>query len=138
MLRKTLVVLLSLTFIGIGGGLTLSGCSDKSEAQGPPPKPAARMPTGRDAVIGQWVKGRRRLTLNANNTFTWMLLRPCAAPPCKMMQMGGTWSIGGGNINLTLANGKSLSVGYRHAGPPRTLWINNRMYNTKVTYNRAN
>ena len=136
MIRKILVVALSLTFVGFAGGATLTGCSDKEEVK-PAPKQVV-MPTGRDAVIGTWVKGRRRLQINADNTFFWAMVRPCAAPPCKIAQLKGNWRLNGSQLVLTLANGNSFSIGWRHSGPPRQLYIDNRQYNTKVTFNRAN
>jgi len=138
MLRKSLVFVLSVSMLSLGGGLSLTGCSDDKETTAPPPKAAPAMPTGRAALIGQWASGRRRITFMDNGNFSWNMLRPCGAPPCQLVQMNGTFAVNGNQIALTLANGKTFNIGWRHSGPPRKLWIDNKMYNSKVTFNRVN
>ena len=136
MFRKSLIAGLSMLMVSIGAPLSLTGCADDNKNVAPPPK-AAPMPTGRAALIGQWASGRRRLSFFANGNFTWNMIRPCGAPPCKLVQLTGTFAVAGNQISLTLANGKSFNVGYRHSGPPRQLFIDNRMYNSKVTFQRV-
>lgn len=136
MFRKSLITGLSALMMSVGAPIALTGCADDDKNVAPAPK-MAPMPTGRAALIGQWANGRRRLTFFANGNFNWQMIRPCGAPPCKLIQMAGTFSVAGNQISLTLANGNSFKVGYRHSGPPRQLFINNRRYNSKVTFQRV-
>lgn len=134
MLRKTLLILLSLTFLGTASSLT--ACSDKAEVDPGPAK--VQLPTGRAAVVGKWKSGTSLLVLENGGNFMWDMIKPCGAPPCAKQRLGGTWAHSGNSITLNLANGKSLPLTYKAMGPPRQLWIHNAMYKTKATYNLVN
>ena len=112
--------------------LMLGGCPDEKK---PDPKPVDTGPTMTDAeaLIGTYSKGQHKLTFTDSNTFDWQMPRPCAAPPCPIKPVAGTYSLRHGKIYLDPKEGNDVVLDYKVNLNPRTLWVKNQQLGVDVT-----
>lgn len=117
--------------------LMLGGCPDEKK---PDPKPVDTGPkmTDAEALIGTYAKGQHQISFTDTNTFVWNMPRPCAAPPCPVKRMEGTYSLRHGKIYLDPKEGNDQVVNYKINLSPRTLWIKAQQLGVEATLSFQN